>query len=160
MSETREIHVTIGEVKTGRKGKRLRALLGSCVGIAIIWRARGISALAHCLLAESPTKLNTIGGRFVSQAIPSMLLLMRARPEDYGELVAVVAGGGNMTVPNAKNPNELVGSVNARTALRCLADLKIRVIHEDLGGEVGRTITVDCETGNFEIQHLSRIVAA
>ena len=52
---SREYHVKIGELRRGRTGEVLKTTLGSCVGIAILWKARGRYALAHCLLAESPS---------------------------------------------------------------------------------------------------------
>ncbi|MGA7816957.1 hypothetical protein [Caballeronia sp.] len=46
--------VRIGEVKTAGRDVILRATLGSCVGIGVLWRSRGLYALAHCLLPDAP----------------------------------------------------------------------------------------------------------
>ena len=159
MSAEREINVGIGEVKLGRPGNQLRAILGSCVGIGFLWRSRRRIALAHCLLAEAPRPSSEISGRFVSQAIPSLLALLHARAENFHELEAIVAGGGNMTSSHVKDDSKLVGSVNAATALRELQRLGIRVIHQDTGGEVGRVIVLHGDTFEFEIQRLERIAA-
>ena len=43
-------YVGMGEVRIGRRGEILRATLGSCIGIGVIWRQGGRCALAHCLL--------------------------------------------------------------------------------------------------------------
>ncbi|MEJ0004348.1 MAG: chemotaxis protein CheD [Pararobbsia sp.] len=49
-----EVVVRIGEAKAASHGV-LKATLGSCVGIGLLWRARQRCALAHCLLPESPS---------------------------------------------------------------------------------------------------------
>lgn len=160
MSHTHELNVHIGQVHIGRNGDVLKALLGSCVGIALLWKSRKVCGLAHCLLPVAPTKLTTIGGRFVSQAIPSLLALMHVQPEEYSDIQAVVAGGGNMTNPQSINPSELIGSVNARTAINLLNELRIPVIHQDLGGEEGRRIVVFCSSGEYVIERIPRLIAA
>ena len=72
---SREINVHIGEVKIATSDTILRALLGSCVGVAILWPERNIFGLAHCLLARSPDKEFKVGARYVDQAIYSLLSL-------------------------------------------------------------------------------------
>ncbi|MBS1963052.1 MAG: chemotaxis protein CheD [Bdellovibrionales bacterium] len=159
MNEEVEINVCIGEVKLGRPGERLRAILGSCVGIGLVWRDRRRIALAHCLLAEAPRSSREIDGRFVTQAVPSLLALLHARPGDYGEIEAIVAGGGNMTSPNAKDETKLVGAVNVATALRLLEKLGIRVVHQETGGREGRVIVLHGDTYLHEIRRLERLAA-
>ncbi|MBX3041147.1 MAG: chemotaxis protein CheD, partial [Bdellovibrionaceae bacterium] len=99
MSLGKVLDVHIGEVKVARNGETLKAILGSCVGIGLIWRRRGLCGLAHCLLPKSPVPTFVIGARFVDQAFPSLLALLKAHPEDYPELELILVGGGNMTNP-------------------------------------------------------------
>ncbi|MBK7889573.1 MAG: chemotaxis protein CheD [Bdellovibrionales bacterium] len=86
----KEINVHIGEVKIAKNGEILKAILGSCVAIGILWEKRGVCGLAHCLLAENPEKTFAIGGRFVDQAIPSLLALMKIRLENFGEIEVIL----------------------------------------------------------------------
>ncbi len=152
-----EIAVHIGQVKIARHGESLKALLGSCVGVGMLWKDRGVYGLAHCLLPESPTKLHTIGGRYVDQAVASLVAMMRIRAEDIPHVVAVVAGGGNMTNPRATDPSGLVGSQNARVALRELGRLGITIAASDVGGDVGRTLAISGLDGSHYVQRLPRI---
>lgn len=156
----KEINVHIGEVKIAKNGETLKTILGSCVGIGFIWKKNSMSGLAHCLLAESPTKTFSIGGRFVDQAIPSLIALMKIRPEDLSDIEVIVAGGGNMTQPGAKNIDALVGSNNFTVALRELKKLGIKPICIDRAEEEGRKIVINSADGTFEIEPIPRIVNA
>lgn len=156
----KEINVHIGEVKVARNGEILKTILGSCVGIAFIWKERKICGLAHCLLAEAPTPSFSITGRFVNQAIPSLIAMMKIRPEHFKEIQVIVAGGGNMTQPGAKNVDKLVGSTNFETAMSVLRKLGIEPIRTDQAQEDGRKMTIDSLSGEFTIEAIPRLKKA
>lgn len=160
MSERRELICRIGEVKLGRGGDCLRATLGSCVGIAMVWRAERRCALAHCLLADAPSSgALEISARYVSQAIPSMLYLLKIPKDRYSELEVVVVGGSQMMGLDSSQGTRAVGKANAESALRHLAGRGIRVDRSDLGGNVGRQISVDCETFAIEVRLIGSVAA-
>lgn len=152
------LNVHIGEVKIAKKGELLKAILGSCVGIGIMWKEKKICGLAHCLLAESPTCTFEIGGRFVDQAIRSLIALMKIRNEDLDEVEVVIIGGGNMTSPGATKIDELVGANNFKVALREAKKHGLRIIYSDGGGEVGRKIFVDASNCSFKLEKIPRII--
>ena len=154
----KEINVHIGEIRVARNGEILKTILGSCVAIGVIWRERKICGLAHCLLAESPTKTFEIGGRFVDQAIPSLMVLMKIRPEHVLEIEVFVTGGGNMTQPGAKNTDALVGAHNFSVAERELRRLGIRPVELNRAHEEGRRVMVDSLTCKYVIESIPRIV--
>ncbi|MBS1971758.1 MAG: chemotaxis protein CheD [Bdellovibrionales bacterium] len=155
-----EVNVHIGEVKIGKDGEVLKTILGSCVGIALVWRDKKISGLAHCLLPDiiPASQPHTIG-RFVETAIPGLLHQMEVPPSKYHEIEAIVAGGGNMTNPRVCNRNTLVGTANANLAKKMLGKLGIKIIHEDTGGEEGRKLIVNSATGEFRVEIIPRIIA-
>ena len=158
MSKVENVH--IGEAKVGRGEMTLTALLGSCVGVALIWRDREVYGLAHCLLPKHPEKNFDVGGRYVDQAIHSLLKLMKVTPGDVPKIRAVIAGGGNMTKPERANKKRLIGEQNIQSAITTLSELKIKVIHEDTGGLNGRTISIDCHNGDFQVKNIPRPEAA
>ncbi|MDX9730690.1 MAG: chemotaxis protein CheD [Bdellovibrionales bacterium] len=153
----RILDVHIGEVKVAKQGETLKAILGSCVGIGLIWRERQICGLAHCLLPESPKKSFAIDGRFVDQALKSLLVLMRIRPENYSSIEVVLAGGGNMTVADATIAGELIGERNTSVALREIKGLGLKIIHQEIGGEVGRRIILDASDCSYRIEEIPRL---
>ncbi len=153
-----DLNVHIGEVKVGRETDVLKALLGSCLGIAFIWKEKGVYGLAHCLLPEPVLRTDALGGKYVTQAIPTLLNLMNVDPSQYREIDAIITGGGNMTNPKVTGPQDLIGFMNAKTAREELRKLRIRLIHEEVGGLEGRRILVNCTTGKFEIEKIPRII--
>ena len=143
-------HIWAGAFETGTGDTVLTALLGSCVGIGILWRRKRRCALAHCLLGEAPAHEQGAGARYVSTAIPSMLRALGARPEDYAELEVVAAGGASL-FGKAQLP-VTVGDKNIAALERGLQDYGLRVIHHRLGGRQGCRITLRCSDLGFDIQ--------
>jgi chemotaxis protein CheD len=152
------IDVHIGEVKIARKGELLKAILGSCVGIGIIWKERRICGLAHCLLPENPNPSYELGGRFVDQAMKSLLMLMRIKPDDYSKIEVVIVGGGNMTSPNAKDESHLVGSLNYKVAMNEAKKLGLNIVFSEGGGKQGRKISLDASNYTYKIEVIPRIL--
>ena len=94
--------VGMGQLKIGARSEQLQAVLGSCVGIAFIWRKGGCCGLAHCLLPEAPhaarvpAPIGPPDARYVSDAVPSLLRMMGAHEADYPDIEVILAGGANM----------------------------------------------------------------
>lgn len=143
------LQVQIGKLEVGDRSDQLHALLGSCVGIAFLWKKRGCCALAHCLLPEAPERESEFGARYVSQAVPSLLRLMGATEADYPDIEVVVAGGAHMF--QHQTPRLQVGQRNAAAAHKYLRQWGLNVCYCRLGGHHGRTITVDCATQSFAV---------
>ncbi|KZY40296.1 chemotaxis protein CheD [Roseovarius sp. HI0049] len=157
MTTAQKIHVQIGEVKIGRPGDILTAILGSCIGLGFLYPARGIFGLAHCLLSDSGAVSDKIGGRHVDQAVRSLVSLMEIGPPDHKHIKAIVIGGANMTMPPDTDPRRLVGTTNSGSAYRAVRKLGLRNIHEDTGGVLGRQVTIDCTTGEFDVVQIPRL---
>ena len=146
----------IGEVKTARYGKRLKAILGSCVGVGLLWRASGICGLAHCLLPEAPERQYMVSGRFVDQAIPSLIALLRIREGDFKNVEAIVVGGGNMMANQFGSTHELVGSRNSEVALKLVKEKGFNLIYSEVGGECGRCITISSADFSYKVRSIPR----
>ncbi|GAB2877739.1 chemotaxis protein CheD [Pseudoduganella ginsengisoli] len=149
--------VGIGQLKIGASGGQLEAVLGSCVGIALIWKAAGRCGLAHCLLPEAPGQQASAAelaasARYVSVAVPSLLRLMGAHEEDYPDIEAVVAGGASML--DKRSQRLQVGRQNAAAARKYLRERGLHVSATCLGGEYGRTMYVDCATQNVIVRDI------
>jgi chemotaxis protein CheD len=161
VSETREIQVHMCAIGIGRGHDVLRATLGSCVGIGLLWRERAIYGLAHCLLPDAPTLPAPIlpagiGAKYVTQAVPSLLSLMQVQRASYDALEAVLVGGANMVHYARRPAHAPIGEQNVRTAQQLLEALGVRVIHVDAGGECGRQLLIDCHQHAFVVKKISR----
>lgn len=154
---TEKLHVTIGKVKIGKAGQSLHAILGSCVGIGFLFIERGVFGLAHCLLSKSNTTSDELSGRHVDSAISSLSAMMELTPPDRRKVAVILAGGANMTMPDSTDPKRLVGRVNAEFALKTLKEFGFRVRHDDLGGNLGRQVTINCNDGTYDIAKIPRL---
>lgn len=154
---TRTLNVHIGEVKVAKHGERLKAILGSCVGIGLIWRQEKKCGLAHCLLPKNPEKSFEVGGRFVDQAIRSLIAMMKIGKGDCAMVHAVVVGGGNMTSFLTSRSTPLVGEANYQAAMSELKQAGVRIVHADGGGELGRQVSIDAERFTYDVQLISRV---
>lgn len=166
--------VGMGQLMVGAHDEQLHAVLGSCVGIAFIWKKGGRCALAHCLLPESPEAggndgafgdVGNFSARYVSQAVPSLLRLMGARSSDYADIDVVLAGGASMF--NSHSGRLQVGQQNVAAARKYLMQSGLQVRHSELGGKCGRQILIDCADQSFSIsnivartQHVANATAA
>ena len=120
-------HVFAGQMQVGAGEQVLTALLGSCVGIGMIWRNGRRCALAHCLLPETDVAAPELNARYVSEAVPRMLRELGVRREQYDEVEVVVAGGASMLA--ALRGAEPIGRRNVQAA---------RVLADAAGMEIGR----------------------
>jgi chemotaxis protein CheD len=151
-----ELNVHIGELKVARRGERLKAILGSCVGIGLMWPEKTVCGLAHCLLPEMTEKSFVISGRYVDQALPSLLAMMRIRTNDYPNVQAIIAGGGNMTSHNSVDTKQLIGTKNYEVALRLIHDTGIPLVFVDVGGNTGRHIIINSNDYTYDVVALPR----
>lgn len=152
------INVKMCQVEIGQGDTNLSALLGSCVGIGLIWEEKGICGLAHCLLSSTENYSQSIGAKHVNQALYSLDRLMGIN--DYTGVRAVVAGGANMTFQGGKEPRELIGKLNIEAAVEELNRRNIVISQQDTGGNIGRKLSIDCLSGEATISRIPRIEAA
>ena len=147
------VHVASGEVRIGRNGEVLGALLGSCVAIGMIWPAAGRCGLAHCLLPESGGTLLRIGARHVDHAVASLLALMKAGDADKSQIEVVLAGGAAML--GMSRAGGAIGPANVAAAHKHLAASGLTVRHQETGGRRGRLIRIDCADQSFSIRKIA-----
>lgn len=149
----------MGQLKIGARTEQLHAVLGSCVGIAFIWKKGGCCGLAHCLLPEPPhaslsrAPIGPPAARYVSEAVPSLLRMMGAREADYADIEVVLAGGANMLSGRASRLQ--VGQQNVAAAQKYLQQLGLNVRYCRLGGKQGRTMLIDCAQLSFVVAEIS-----
>jgi chemotaxis protein CheD len=151
-----EIHVKIGEVKVGKHGDLLKTTLGSCVGIAFVWKLKGIFGLAHCLLPEAYEPSSIISAKFVSQAVPSLIALLKVKPENSKEVEVYIAGGANMMSQLARKDVDHIGILNLSAAKKYLVLNGFKFREIDVGGEEGRQMLIDCTSGQVSVSRFQK----
>lgn len=158
MREGRDIQVRMCEASVGRDDDVLRAILGSCVGIGLFWRERGICGLAHCLLPEAPPQREAShhAAKYVTDALPWLVRQMGLERVHYPQIEAVLAGGACMVQHRVVPKHGLIGEQNIQAAQRVLSRAGIRVVHEDVGGECGRQLVIDCGQQHYAVRKVGR----
>lgn len=152
----KELNVHIGEVKIARHGEILKAILGSCVGIGILWRERALCGLAHCLLPEAPQKTYEIGARYVDQAVASLVVLMKIKVNHASEIEVILVGGGNITQPKAESDDGLVGSHNFAVAERELKKVGLAPTYTEKSRREGCKIIIDSMAFSYHLESIPR----
>ena len=146
-------HVLSGQMQIGQGEQVLTALLGSCVGIGMIWRKQGRCGLAHCFLPDG-VEAGEGSARYVSAAVPGLLAMMGVRREQYNEVDVVIAGGARML--NLRPVGGAVGTRNIEAARSHLSLRGLQVRFQDVGGSQGRRLSIDCDQQTFSVVRIAR----
>jgi chemotaxis protein CheD len=114
--------------------------LGSCIGLALLDRGRGVAGLAHVVLPESDGREANGGWKYADHAVPELLRRVVALGARKVRLEAVLVGGASMF---GATPTLDVGARNATAVTAELRGLRIPVSAAVTGGSKGRTIRVE-----------------
>lgn len=142
--------VPIGRWAAAAAPGLVRTLLGSCVAVVLYDRAAKVGGLAHVVLPDSRGRGDE-PGKYADTAVPALVAdlgRLRGRPGP-SRLLATLVGGARMFKHNSAAD---IGGQNAEAAGRVLERLGIRVVARDLGGETGRHVTLDLDTGAVRVR--------
>ncbi len=130
--------------------------LGSCIAIAIHDPMARVAGLAHVLLPEPAAhRLVENPAKFASTAVPVLIAEMRARGAT-GPFVGKIAGGSRLFGDLLASTGGTMGVRNAAAARAALAAAHVTLVAEDVGGEHGRTVTLDAATGALTVRGVRR----
>ncbi len=117
--------------------------LGSCIGLFLTDRLRGISGGAHIPLPDSNKESEWLG---VSGMIDIMLENLKSMGSNLNCLRAKMTGGAHVleTMTN-------IGDQNVQSVLQQLMNRKIYLAAKDVGGKVSRTARFNSVTGELKI---------
>lgn len=133
--------------------------LGSCVGILLYDTHKKIAALIHIMLPDSKLFRNIPNAyKFADLAVPLMLEELKGQGCYKRNIIAKIAGGSSMFKFSEKNINSEVGLRNVNSVKEILEKEGIKLLAEDTGGNKGRTMIVDAETGQVQIKVVGGII--
>lgn len=123
--------------------------LGSCVGVTLFDPILKVAGLAHVMLPSSEIAregaLNL--AKYADTALPELVRRLSELGVTKSRLIAKMAGGSQMFTFAGKGDSMRIGPRNVESCKVMLNELGIPLIAEDTGGNYGRTIELDCETG-------------
>ena len=145
------INLRPGEHRATTATTVLSTLLGSCVAACLYDPVSRVAGMNHFLLANRryarSMPLNiTEAGRYGIHAMELLINDMMSLGAQRSRLQAKVFGGGAILDEGTDSHFLCVGDVNQRFIREFLAVEGIRVVSEDLGGELGRVIHFHTDT--------------
>lgn len=152
------IKVGMADYKVGRSPSTLISYgLGSCIGVSLYDPQRKIGGLLHIMLPDSTQARSSENpAKFADTGIPLMINDVIALGASRSRLVAKIAGGAQMFAFSNATDIMRVGTRNAETCKQILKRNGIRVIAEDTGGNYGRTVSIDLNTGSYKVKTIDR----
>ncbi|AFK86813.1 MULTISPECIES: chemotaxis protein CheD [Thermoanaerobacterium] len=127
--------------------------LGSCVGIVLYDKVSKISGLVHIMLPYSnQSKNNSNKLKFADTGITALIDMMLELGADRKYIISKIAGGAQMFATKANLDIMNIGARNVIATKEVLSSLNIPLVSEDTGGNYGRTIEFDCESGKLLIK--------
>ncbi|MGG0755417.1 chemotaxis protein CheD [Brevibacillus laterosporus] len=132
--------------------------LGSCVGVVLYDRINKIAGMAHVMLPDSSLGKNTETNhlKYADTAIPELIERMKKLGAQSRYMTAKLAGGSQMFTFLSTNDAMRIGPRNVEACKVALKQFAIQIIAEDTGGNCGRTIEVDAETGLLQIRTVNQ----
>ncbi len=144
--------VSTGEMKIARSG-RLKAYLGSCVGLAIFDTKKRVGGLHHILLPEPICSIpESHLSYYASSGIPLFLQKLAEMGCNREDLSASIAGGALI---DPSSPQDLSLNIGGRTleiTFRILKSMGIPIKHLETSGLMPFYIMLDADTGNCTIE--------
>ena len=145
--------VGLGELKyADQPGQELTCLgLGSCVAVSVWDRLHKQGAMAHVVLPEcSPGRQPT--PKFADVAIPELFENLKKMGAVPSQLEIKLVGGAHMTPASAPGiPAMRIGDRNIEAVREQLKKLGLKAKAEKLGGNNGRTVRLDVESGRVTV---------
>lgn len=143
--------VSVSEYHVATAGETLIAYgLGACVAVVLYDDDSGVGGLAHTLLPNRTDGHDAASGKYVDAAIHTMLTEMAEVGADYGTIEARLVGGADIF--EFEELGKGVGEKNAAVAKEELSKLDVPVVATAIGGDFGRTVEFDTETGSVVVR--------
>lgn len=132
--------------------------LGSCVGVVLYDATSKMAGMAHVMLPSSDLSRQdeiTIA-KYADTAIPELIKIMKENNANVQAIKAKIAGGAQMFAFQTKNEAMRIGPRNVDACKFILAQNNIPIIVEDTGGNFGRTLIMNTDTGLLSIRTVNQ----
>lgn len=153
----------MGQMSLARSasGSLLAPSLGSCLALCLFSPSKRVVAMAHIVLpTRSRTKLaeqaeNSSPCKYADESLAAIFTEMARK---YGDLQgkdfsAKIIGGAQLFKGGAANTlYPTIGQQNIQMLLKDLCKRSITISGCDVGGEAGRSVRFDTETGDVHIR--------
>jgi chemotaxis protein CheD len=151
-----KIKVGIADMKmTKGEGTLVTYALGSCIGICLYDQKIKLGALVHIMLPLNMEAGRTNTMKYADTGIRETLKAMELKGASKARITAKIAGGAKMfDGTGAAFAN--IGQRNIESVHLILRKEGIRLLQEDVGGSVARTLLFDVATGTGRVRCYGR----
>lgn len=159
MTEAEILHVGIADAKIASYPQHLRtAGLGSCVGVVVYDKQRGIAGLAHVMLPDSSLAKQTQMNRnkYADTAMDDLIANLLRQGGSRSRFKAKLAGGAQMFSFMSSDEKMRIGPRNIEAVEQKLREYRIPIESKDVGGSNGRTIEFNTDTCGLRIKTVNK----
>lgn len=149
---TQDYFLKPGFIYLPAKPTTISTVLGSSVAVSLYDRSLKIGGMNHFLYPFADEREKATA-KYGNVAVLALIRMMKANGAKHSKIQAQIFGGAH----NLKFSNRNIGLDNFKTARKVLLDNRIKIVSEDIGGELGRKIvfnTSTCEIVTLKVDRL------
>lgn len=142
LTETKRVYLAPGQLQASADAIQVSTILGSCVAVCLWDGEARVGGMNHFLLPRGAAR----SPRFAEHALPMLVAEVLRLGAQRPRLQAKLFGGAS--VLEAFRDSRPLGASNVEAAREGLAAESVRIVAEDVGGEFGRKVLFDVQTGS------------
>lgn len=153
---TEIVTVGIGELKLAKSPAVMAVYgIGSCIAVAMYDNILKIGGVVHVMLPEAFDIKQICGspGKYAETGVKYLLELLEKKGSDKKNLLVKIVGGAEMFSP-LEDFEKTVGYDNICCVKSVLQKMNMKLIAEDIGGNKGRSIEFDLQSGIIKVSFL------
>ncbi len=131
----------------------LYAVLGSCVSVCLWDKKLKIGGMNHFLYPTAPSD-NKSTSQYGNVATLQLIQMLEKAGATTSSLFAQIVGGA---IPPFPSKNRDIGKENVEVARKILNKKGIKIVSEDVGGNMGRKIVFNSYTGHLMVLKVYQI---
>jgi chemotaxis protein CheD len=146
--------IHVGQFHTDYAPSAISTILGSCVAVCLYDPIEQLAGMNHYLLPlwngnglQSP--------KYGNICIPKLIDMMIEHGAKTHRMQAKIFGGASMSV-GVLSDSMMIGEKNIIIARDILGEYKIPIVAQDVGGNKGRKIQLDCARGTVLMKYVQK----
>lgn len=154
-TQPERIKVGIAEYEvTSESAELTTSGLGSCVGLALYDARADAAGLIHVMLPEADEMDDGKPAKFADSGTELLVEEMEALGASTRHMEAKIAGGSDML--DFSKGGSGIGDRNVEQVKATLSEYSISLVGEDVGGDHGRSVRLESDTGDFLVKSANR----
>jgi chemotaxis protein CheD len=132
--------------------------LGSCIGICAYDKITQIGGMAHIMLPSSLISQDTANSnpaKFADLAIPRLISGMVELGAVQNRIDIKIVGGAEMFLVADRDEHYSVGKRNILATENTCRELGLNISAKSIGGNIGKSVTLDLTTGEVHVKTLT-----